>query len=284
MMTPRTAQPPTLRRSGADLHVHTTHSDGVCSPCEVVAAAAGVGLSALAITDHDTVSALPIARPEAVRRSIELIDGVELTCCLDDRELHLLGHFIDEHHAGLGDALFRLRAGRDQRMQTIAARLKHAGLVLDLELLRKCFPRAVLGRAHVARYLVKTGQVASEREAFANHLGEAASAYVAKPRLHVVEAIELIRASGGVAGLAHPPFNLRLETLRALVAAGLGSIEVAGPGISNRLSRRFRDWARELGLVPIAGSDFHVADRPGCWVGAIRTPDADLNRLRQARG
>ena len=80
------------------MHVHTTHSDGVCSPCEVVVAAAGVGLRALAITDHDTISAIPIARPEAVRLGIELVAGIELTCCLDERELHLLGHFIDDRN------------------------------------------------------------------------------------------------------------------------------------------------------------------------------------------
>lgn len=283
MMPLRTAHQPAISRTGADLHVHTTHSDGACSPCEVVTAARSVGLAALAITDHDTVSALPIARTEAARLGIELVAGVELTCCQDDRELHILGHFIDDGHDGLCAAMRHLRAGREARLDAMAERLHESGLVLDLKLLHEAFPRAVLGRAHVARYLAKTGQVASVRAAFTEHLGDGRPACVSKPRLDAAEAIALIRAAGGVAGLAHPPFYLRLETLRALVAAGLGSVEVAGPGISNRLARRFRDWAEELGLVPIAGSDFHIADRPGRWVGAIKTSDADLVRLRQAR-
>ncbi len=106
---------------------------------------------------------------------------------------------------------------------------------------------------------------------------------MAKPQLDVVEAIGLIRGAGGVAALAHPPYYLRAETLRTLATAGLGGVEVAGPGISNRLGRRFRDWAAEFHLVPVAGSDFHMADRPGRWVGAITMPLADLDRLRRAR-
>ena len=106
---------------------------------------------------------------------------------------------------------------------------------------------------------------------------------MAKPRLDVVEAIDLIRGAGGVAALAHPPYNLRVETLRTLAAAGLGAVEVAGPGISNRLGRRFRDWAAELNLVPVAGSDFHTRrpTRPlgGCdhhILGQISTVSAGL--------
>jgi hypothetical protein len=106
---------------------------------------------------------------------------------------------------------------------------------------------------------------------------------VDKPSLDIFEAIGLVIRAGGVTALAHPPFDLRAETLRQLTEAGMGAIEVAGPGISNRLARRFRDWAVELALVPIAGSDFHAPDRPGRWVGAIATPDADLDRLRLVR-
>ena len=263
--------------------MHTTHSDGVCSPCEVVNAAAAVGLAAVAITDHDTVSALAIARPEADRLGVELVAGVELSCHLDGRELHLLGYFFREDDDGLRIALGRLREGRAIRLRSMAERLGHEGLTVDLEELRRAFPRAALGRRHVAEYLARTGQVPSVREAFARYLGDGRPACVAKPMLEIFEAIGLVRGAGGVAGLAHPPFNLRLETLRKLVDAGMGAIEVEGPGITGRLGRRFRDWAAGFGLVPIAGSDFHAPDRPGRWVGAIATPTADLDRLRRAR-
>jgi hypothetical protein len=97
------------------------------------------------------------------------------------------------------------------------------------------------------------------------------------------DAIRLIREAGGIAGLAHPPFDLRQSTLAELVEGGLGSIEVAGPGVERKCGLRWRGWALEIGLVPIAGSDFHAPDRPGRWVGATTTPATDLDRLRQLR-
>lgn len=225
--------------AGADLHVHTTHSDGLCSPCEVVIAAAGAGLAALAITDHDTVSALSVARPEAVRLGLELVAGAELTCELNGREIHLLGHFLNESDPNLVTALGRLRANRGPRLKAMAEKLRNHGLVLDLEVLRQSFPRAVLGRRHVALYLARTGQVASVHKVFASFLGDGCPACVPKLRMDVFQAIGLIQGAGGVAGLAHPPYDLQAVTIGELTAAGLGAIEVTGPGISNHLGRRF---------------------------------------------
>jgi len=264
------------------LHVHTTHSDGVCSPCEVVVAAARVGLAALAITDHDTVSALEVARPEAVRWGVELIAGVELTCGHDRCELHILGHFIRDQDPALLEAMASLRAGRAQRVETMAARLKTLGLRIDLDAVRRTFPRASLGRRHLADFLARTRQVGSQREAFTRYLGDGRAACVDKPRLDTSRAITLIQGAGGVAALAHPPFDLREGAIRALVSEGLRAIEVDGPGFSRSKSRRLRAWADRLGLAGIAGSDFHAADRPGRWVGAITTPRDDLERLRNA--
>jgi predicted metal-dependent phosphoesterase TrpH len=237
----------------------------------------------VAITDHDTVSALAIARPEAARLGVELVAGVELTCNLAGRDVHLLGHFIRDDDPCLLDAMSRLRAGRDERLGAMAAKLKCQGVVVELDAVRRTFPRAVLGRRHLAEYLVRTGQVASLKEAFTRFLGDGRAAYVAPPRLDVLAAIALIRQASGVAGLAHPPYNLRVGTLRELVDGGLRAIETGGPGISSRLSRRFRSWASELRLVPIAGSDFHGPDRPGRWVGAVTTPLPELERLRQSQ-
>jgi 3',5'-nucleoside bisphosphate phosphatase len=272
-----------IRREAADLHVHTTHSDGGCSPGEVVRAAANVGLSALAITDHDTLSAIAVARPEAARVGVELIPGIELTAVRDGRELHILGHFVRDDNPDLVATCVQLREARARRIVEMSGRLEDFGLSVDLETLRRTFPRATLGRKHLADWLVKTGQVAGHREAFLRYLGDDGPVHVAKPRLAWTHAIRLIRAAGGVAGLAHPPYDLRSNALRELVDAGLGSIEVDGPGIDARVGRRWRAWAIEMGLAPIAGTDFHASDRPGRWVGAITTPQADLERLRSLR-
>jgi predicted metal-dependent phosphoesterase TrpH len=246
----------------------------------VVHAAAGVGLSALAITDHDTLSALAVARPEAQRLGVELVSGIELTAEHEGREVHILGHFFRADDPALVAATEALRAARQARLQAMADRLSALGLSVDLPALARTFPRATLGRRHLAVWLERTGQVSGPREAFARYLGDDGPAQVAKPRLPAARAIALVRAAGGVAGLAHPPYDLRALVLQALVDAGLGSLEVAGPGTSARLSTRWRDWAARFDLVPIAGSDFHAADRPGRWLGAITTPGDVLERLR----
>jgi 3',5'-nucleoside bisphosphate phosphatase len=283
--TPRSASSPTRPSpSGADLHVHTTHSDGVCSPSEVVTAAASAGLAAVAITDHDTVSGIAVARREASRLGVELVPGVELTAELDGREVHILGHFLRDDDPALVQATTTLRIDRAARLEAMADRLRALGLSVDLNVLRQAFPRATLGRRHLADWLVRTGQVASHREAFARYLGDDGPAAVPKPRLGWEEAVALIVGSGGVAGLAHPPIRLRESVLRRLAEGGLGAVEVAGPGIDKRLGRRWRAWADLIGLVPIAGSDFHAQDRPGRWVGAVSTPVEDFESLRDRRG
>jgi hypothetical protein len=277
---PRTARAASPLAGAADLHVHTTHSDGALSPGEVVRSAASVGLAALAITDHDTLSALAVARPEAERVGIELIAGIELTAERDGKEIHLLGHFVRDDDPALLSAVSDLRNRRATRIEAMADRLRTLGLRIDLDAIRHAYPRATIGRKHVADWLVRTGQCVNHRDAFARYLGDGGPGHVPKPRLDWREAIVLIRGAGGVAGLAHPPFDLRQSVLSELAEGGLGAIEVAGPGIDRKCGVRWRGWASEMGLVPIAGSDFHAPDRPGRWVGAIATPTEDLQRLR----
>jgi 3',5'-nucleoside bisphosphate phosphatase len=270
------------KRDRADLHVHTTHSDGVCSPCEVVIAAARVGLGALAITDHDTVSALAVARPEAERWNIELVAGVELTSQYDEREIHILGYFVRDDDPALCTAMEWLRSDRTRRIELMVERLQTLGLSINLNAVRRIFPRATLGRRHLADYLARSHQVASTREVFSRFLGDGRPACVNKLRLDSDQAICLIRGAGGVAALAHPAYDLRESRLQVLADQGLHAIEVDGPGFSNGKSQRLRAWANRFGLVGIAGSDFHAADRPGRWVGAITTSFDNLERLRQA--
>jgi 3',5'-nucleoside bisphosphate phosphatase len=247
-----------------------------------VIAAARVGLGALAITDHDTLSALALARPEAARWGVEVVPGVELTCEQDNREIHILGYFIRDDDPALCDAMASLRSGRAQRFEAMVERLRTLGLSIDLNAVRRVFPRAILGRRHLADYLARTRQVASTREVFARFLGDGGPACVDKLRLESNRAISLIRGAGGVAALAHPPYDLRESQLEVLTEQGLRAIEVDSPGFSRGKSQRFRAQANRFGLVGIAGSDFHAADRPGKWVGAITTALDDLDRLRKA--
>jgi 3',5'-nucleoside bisphosphate phosphatase len=289
-MKPRPAEPAATHSSSrhrpspgaADLHVHTTHSDGVCSPCEVVVAAVRAGLGALAITDHDTVTALTAARIEATWWGIELVPGIELSCNFAGRDLHILGYFIRDSDRKLLEAISSVCKGRTERLARIVARLVALGLAIDEDMIRRAFPRAILGRRHVAEFLVKTGQVASLPEAFRLYLAEGRPACVDKLSLDAARAIALINGAGGVSALAHPPIDLRESTLHSLIELGMRAIEVDGPGFSTRLSQRIRAQASRLNLIQIAGSDFHAPDRPGRWVGAITTTRDQLELLRAA--
>jgi predicted metal-dependent phosphoesterase TrpH len=269
--------------SGADLHLHTTHSDGAYSPCEVVRAAAQAKLAAIAITDHDTLSAFQVAQPEALRLEIELIPGIELTAEFEDREVHILGHFVDPANADLLAATHRLHQQRLDRLEAMVDRLAQFGYRVDLAGITRAFPRATLGRRHLAEWLVQTAQISNHRLAFSQLLGDDRPAHVPKPRLSHHHAIRLIRDAGGVAGLAHPPHSLQHDSLLQLKLAGLEAIEVDSPAVDRRRGARFRDWASEFDLVPIAGTDFHAPRLSRHWIGSIRTPSADLERLRNRR-
>ncbi len=273
---------PLVREPSGDLHVHTTHSDGACSPGEVVRAAVSVGLSTLAITDHDCLSGWAAARGEAEYFGLELLTGVELTAELDDREIHLLGYGFDVGDAELVEACRRLRESRTERIEEMAERLAGIGLSVDVGVLRERHPRATLGRKHLADWLVASGQVPSAREAFGRYLGPGGLGDVPKLRLGWREAVEVLRSAGGLAAWAHPPYDLREATLKRLADGGLGGVEVDTPGASFAIRKRRRDWAEALGLVAVSGSDFHTPDRPGRWVGSITTGSADLARLKAA--
>jgi predicted metal-dependent phosphoesterase TrpH len=223
-----------------------------------------------------------VAQPEASRWKIELIKGIELTCSQDNREIHILGYFIRDDDQALDHALKSLRTGRALRMEVMSERLRTLGFSVDLNALRNVFPHSNLGRRHLADYLVRTHQVINMREVFSRFLADGRPACVDKPRLQSEDAIKLIRGAGGVAALAHPPHDLPRSSLQSLVEEGLQAIEVDGPGFSRSKSQRIGDWANRLGLIRVAGSDFHAADRPGRWVGAITTAQEELERLRKA--
>jgi predicted metal-dependent phosphoesterase TrpH len=266
----------------ADLHLHTRHSDGAYTPTQVVDLARRSGLSAIAITDHDTLEGIAPARTAAAGVVPEVVSGVEISCEYRGREFHLLGHFVAEDDPALTSALERLRRQRADRFWHMVERLRGCGVSLDEGELRAHAGPAALGRRHLADFLVKTGRAGSVREVFARYLGDRGRATVPKVRLPIAEAIALVRGAGGVAGWAHPPYDGTRENLRELVGLGLNAVEVYFPNCRPSRTRELRAWAGEFHLAVTGGSDCHGPDRPARSVGACSVSADELDQLRRA--
>jgi predicted metal-dependent phosphoesterase TrpH len=264
----------------ADLHLHSTHSDGAYTPAELVDLARRSGLAAISITDHDTFTALKPAQ-EAAGSALEIIPGVEITAEDRAREFHLLGYYFRTDDQALNAALAKLRAHRAGRFWDMVERLRSCGVSLDEEDLQAQATESSLGRRHLASLLVKDRHVGTVQEAFVRYLSDGGRVTVPKMRLPVGEAIALVRGAGGVASWAHPPYDGVREDLVRLRDLGLQAVEVEYP--SCRLSRRrqLRSWAAELGMAVTGGSDCHGPGGVRRTVGACGVSRRELDVIRQ---
>jgi hypothetical protein len=265
-------------RTRADLHVHSTASDGRYTPEQVVEVAARCGLAAVALTDHDTLAGYGAARA-AAPRGLEVIPAVELTAELDGREVHLLGYFVRPDDVRLTAALDRLRHHRSGRFDDMVQRLRGCGVALPD---RAAPPNAsALGRRHLAELLVGCGLVGSVREAFNRYLDSGKPAYVQTMRFDLHEAIALVHGAGGVCSLAHPPTTLDLATLAALRSIGLDAVEAVYPSFKNSRTARLREYCQRLGLLVTGGSDCHGPDEPKRAMGCRTVSRDELAALRR---
>ena len=274
--------PPRAGGRRVDLHSHTIFSDGLLSPEDLVARAAQKALVALAITDHDSVEALPRALV-AAPPGLELVPGIEISTSLAGLDLHLLGYYIDPEHRGLRERLVQFHLERRDRARAIVRRLSGLGLPLDEEQVLASAGPGVVGRPHVAAALLAAGHVMDFDEAFRRYLGAQGSAYVARPHFHPEEAIAMIHSANGVSVLAHPGPMLTDAIVERLVSVGLRGIEVWHPLHGNSTTRRYRDLVRTMGLIETGGSDFHGQPR-GTDLGDIAVPAAVLDRLKGIAG
>ena len=254
-----------------DLHTHSTASDGVLPPERVIEAAARCGLAALALTDHDTIDGVRAARQAGDQAGIRVIAGVELSAFDEEREVHVLALHLSRLEA-LEKRLAELRASRHIRAGKIVEKLNALGISLTLdEVLRESNGGAV-GRPHVARALIARGIVADFRDAFMRYLGNNGSAFVAKERLSVQDAIGIAHEAGALAIWAHPSEGGRRERLEPLVAAGLDGIEIRHPSHSGEDVKRLQALTDFFGLVPSGGSDWHGAPDGPRRLGVMNVP------------
>jgi 3',5'-nucleoside bisphosphate phosphatase len=268
------------RRAGrADLHLHTTASDGTYTADQIIDLARRSGLSAVAITDHDTLAAVPAARDAALGSGVEVISGVEISAEYAGRELHLLGYFVDEDNGPLAVALEKVRRGRAERFREMIERLRSCGVSLEEEEIAATERPDALGRRHLAELIVKARQASTVREAFTRYLHDGGRVAVPKRRLPVAEALVLVRAAGGVAAWAHPSYDCERGHVLELRGLGLGALEVDFPAVKGSRGRELRGWAAALELAITGGSDCHGPGRHP--LGSRGVTAAELERLRQ---
>jgi hypothetical protein len=268
-----------------DLHTHSTASDGQYAPSDVAARVARAGTVAWALTDHDTVAGLLPAAAAARDLNVRFVPGIELSALLDEREVHVLGHFIDAVHPELRDFEDMLAQHRRGRVRRIVGLLAQNGVSVTEEAIVACSGGKTIGRPHVARAMVEAGAVSTVKEAFDRFLGDGRPCYVGRFRLTVEDAVAMIRRAGGVATLAHPgPSKVQPLELRRLRAMGFDGVEAAHPDQPPEQAARFREVAEAVDLVCTAGTDFHgEIVSPDRFLGTSRMSAAELDRLEARR-
>jgi 3',5'-nucleoside bisphosphate phosphatase len=275
-----------------DLHTHSTFSDGTLTPTQLVEKAAGIGLGALALTDHDTVDGLPEALAAGERAGLRVVPGVEINCEHERITMDLLGYFLaGAPNEELQAELSELRRYRDERNARIMGRLEELGYPIDAEELRAAAGGGAVGRPHIGEAMVRRGYVASVPEAFQRFLKRGAPAWVDRRRLALGPAIRLLRASGGLPVLAHPGI-IRADAsgldriVRDAARLGLVGLECLYPLHDEQMVAFCLGLAERYALAPTGGSDFHGSVKPDIHLGVAAAgepvPDgllADLDCL-----
>lgn len=271
-----------------DLHVHSTFSDGSMSPAELIEYAYMYGLSAISITDHDTVEGIEEAMSAGTRRGIEVVSGLELSIKHGDCAVHLLGYLFRPEDGGLVRELGRLQAGRMERNKIILANLNRSGINILMQDLEKVSALGQAGRPHIAQILMQKGVVRSMDEAFDVYLGRNGSAYAPRYVLQAEEAVKLIKGAGGLAVLAHPQqLEKSGRDVRAVIASlrdkGLDGIEVYYPTHSRQFKRKLLAIAQKYDLLVTGGSDYHGSIRPGTTLAGGRNCSVDSRLLEEMK-
>ena len=269
-----------------DLHLHTTASDGRCTPRELVDRAAAAGLKVIAVTDHDTMAATADVRTHARERGIEAVAGIEITAIESGRDVHVLGYFLDPHDPTLIDFLSRQRATRLARVEAIAARLAALGMPIDIQPLiaeARLRPARSVGRPQVARAMVAAGYVEDTRQAFERWLGRDGPAFVPRSGATVASVIAIVHGAGGLVSLAHPARTEVDDRIASFREAGLDALEVFHTDHDDAARAHYGRRARSLGLLITGGSDYHADPARPFGPGGATLPYDEWRRFEAAR-
>jgi predicted metal-dependent phosphoesterase TrpH len=268
-----------------DLHLHTTASDGRLPPADLVRRAAAAGITALAITDHDTVAGLADGRDEAANSHLTFVDGIELTAVHDAKDVHILGYGFEPANTALTAFLMRQRDARVDRVKEIGERLRRLDAPVNIDALLEWVadrPGTSIGRPALARALVEAGHVASFQDAFDRWLADGQPAFVPRIGPPPLAVVDIIHEAGGIASMAHPGITKLPEVLSALVAGGLDGIEVYHSDHTPPERAELAVFAARHKLLVTGGSDYHGDDGRDRPLGGIALPASDFVRLQDA--
>lgn len=241
-----------------DLHLHTTASDGLCTPSELVDLAWRAGIRTFSVTDHDTVSAAAEVAALARNAGMTFVPGIEITAVHDGRDIHMLGYFIDPEDAAFAEFLERQRADRVRRLTEMVDRLEALGKPISRDkVLAKKEAGGSLGRPLVAKALIKAGHATDMRQAFDEFIGEGKPAFVPRCGPEPAEVIQILARAGGVASLAHPGVLKRDDLIPGLVEAGLPALEAFHSEHDPETTEHYLALAERYGLAVSGGSDYH---------------------------
>ena len=275
-----------------DLHTHSNFSDGTCSPAEIIAAAEAMGLSAVALTDHNTVTGIPAFMEAAQNSPVEAVPGVEISCQYGDTELHLVGLYLPMENLDVITVyLESLNRKKEESNRQLIHNLNQAGYHLDYDEILQAHPDGTVNRAVIAASMLEKGYVSSINEAFDGVLSVKAGFYVPPQRLTFFNAIALLRYVEAVPVLAHPFLNLKTEErlracLEEAVPKGLIGMETMYSSYSPETEAAARRIAKEFGLLESGGSDFHGQTKPhislGVGKGNLSVPMSFADALKKS--
>jgi predicted metal-dependent phosphoesterase TrpH len=243
-----------------DLHMHTTASDGRCTPEELVQRVKAAGITTMAVTDHDTMAGVPGAAAAAQLAGLQLLPGIEITSVSAGKDVHVLGYFLDPQTPGLTELIADQRRRRVERAREIGERLARLGAPIDVDELvatAASMSGKAIARPQIAQALIAAGHVATVAEAFDRFLGETCGAYVPHTGASPESVVDLIRRGGGISSLAHPGYTKQDGIIPGLVEAGLASIEAYHSSHDDEMTARYLSVARQFNLAVSGGSDFH---------------------------
>ncbi len=265
----------------ADLHLHTNHSDGRYSPHAVIDRTVRLGLKAVAIVDHDDVSAFPTAFEYGQERGVEVISGVELSVGWQGYDLHVLGYCIDGTSADLIRYLDLFKSERISRARRIVEKLEGLGMPIAFEAVQAKAGHGTIGRPHIAQVLIEDGFVYSFQDAFDRFIGDGKPANAEKYKIDLEKALELLKSAGGLSVIAHPGLQLSADDVLKLVEAGVDGIEVIHPAHNEEQIGFYRELARDHDLLQTGGSDFHGGKKGESVLGKIKIPYEWVMRIKE---